>query len=266
MDALKPASLVAVPLPNGSYAVLWMLEIDSVAELRRKKPRAYFNFVIMEGFQAAIPTATQLAALRVAEHPHPNGLPGRANIWKGCFFDDPPHDFTVIGTRALPAKTDVLFAYEGTMVFQGGEGCRAELFRTWRWLYDRPALEAEWAAADVKRDERADARRKALTLPKMRDEKPFASWSKMWPASAVKEVRRIFRDATASLIVLQHGGTARQRTAVLKRITSELNKLYDKEGCIETVECHQLVARIEDLAGLVGVSNKNERLTGHRDW
>ena len=53
---------------------------------------------------------------------------------------------------------------------------------------------------------------------------------------------------------------------VLKRIVSELNALDDKEGCIETVEREQIVARIEALAGLVGISNEGEMLTGHRDW
>jgi len=52
----------------------------------------------------------------------------------------------------------------------------------------------------------------------------------------------------------------------LKRVVSELNALDDKEGCIETVEREQIVARIEALAALVGVSNEDEKLTGHRNW
>jgi hypothetical protein len=159
-----------------------------------------------------------------------------------------------------------ILAHEGTLIYQGGEDVRAQLLNHWRVKNDGPALEAERAAGRAKDEQRELARRKALSLPKMRDAKPFASWSKKWPARAVKQVRRIFRDATRDLIKLQRKGTARQRTVVLKRITSELNKLYDKEGCIETVEAEQLVARIEELAGLVGTSNEGERLTGHRDW
>ena len=52
----------------------------------------------------------------------------------------------------------------------------------------------------------------------------------------------------------------------MKRVVSELNALDDKEGCIETVEREQIVARIEALAALVGVSNEDEKLTGHRNW
>jgi hypothetical protein len=152
------------------------------------------------------------------------------------------------------------------MVFQNGEQCRSTLFQQWRLTYDRPAVEAEWALAEVERQNRAEERRRTLTLPMMVREPVFASWSEMWPPRVVREARRIFRDATRELIALQEKGTKRQRTAVLKRIVNELNALDDKEGCIETVEREQIVARIEALAALVGLSNEDEKLTGHRDW
>ena len=127
-------------------------------------------------------------------------------------------------------------------------------------------MEAEGARADVERRKRAEERRRTLTLPKMLREPVFASWSGRWSPRVVREARRIFRGATRELIALQEEGTKRQRTAVLRRIVSELNALDDKEGCIETVEREQIVSRIEALAALVGISNDDEKLTGHRDW
>jgi hypothetical protein len=259
MNAVKPADLLAVPLPNGSYCVLWILE----ASLYDGK--GYFWFLIMEGFHPAIPEQEQLATLRVAEAPG-GVLPGRENIWNACFFGDAPNDFAVVGQRTLPPKDHPLFAHQGTMVFQNGEHCRSTLFQQWRLIYDRPAVEAEWARADVERQKRAEERRRTLTLPMMLRERVFASWSEMCPPRAVREAHRIFRDATRELIALQEKGTKRQRTAVLKRIVNEFNALDDKEGCIETVEREQIVARIEALAALVGLSNEDEKLTGHRDW
>jgi hypothetical protein len=82
----------------------------------------------------------------------------------------------------------------------------------------------------------------------------------------VREARRIFRAATADLIALGARAPKAKRAAILKRIVTELNELYDREGCIETVEAGQLVHRIEELAALVGLDNADERLTGHRDW
>lgn len=270
MSHLKPSSLVAVPLPSGAYAVLWILEARaaSLPRSRRARPykdQAFFQFMVMEGFPRALPRANELARWKVAKDPA-GEFPGRENVRKGCFFGDAPADFAVLGEHALPPEGHPHFASEGTMVFQNGEDCRAELFREWRRLHDRPALEAEWAEAAAERERRAEERRRTRSLPSMLRERAFASWAGTWPPRVVREARRIFRDATRELIALEEKGTKRQRTAVLKRIVRELNALDDKEGCIETVEREQLVARIEALASLVGVSNEGEALTGHRDW
>lgn len=135
-----------------------------------------------------------------------------------------------------------------------------------RWKHDRAALEAEYADRQARRDQAEANRRATLTLPKLLRERMFASWGDRWPRRVVTEARRIFRTATKELIALEAGASKRERTGILRRITSELNALDDREGCIETVEREELVARIEELARLVGETNKNERLTGHRDW
>jgi hypothetical protein len=256
---VKRGSLVAVPLPNGSCSVLWILDAGLY------EAKGYFQFLIMEGFHPAIPEKEQLAALAVAECPG-GAFPGRDNFWKGCLFGDLPTDFAVVGQRTLPREDHPFFESQGTMVFQDAEHCRAQLFRQWRFVHDRPALEAEWARAEAEHQRRAEERQRTLTLPKMLREPVFASWSDRWSPGVVREARRIFRDATRELIALEEKGTKRQRGAVLKRVVSEFNALDDKEGCIETVEREQIVARIEALAALVGISNEDETLTGHRDW
>jgi len=258
-SGVEPGSLVVVPLPNGTYSVIWILEALTY------EGSGHFRFLIMEGFLPATPKKEDLPDLRLAEAPG-GAFPGRENVWKGCFFGDLPNDFTVVGKRTLPPKGHPLFAGEGTMVFQGGEDTRAQLYLAWRLIHDRPALEAEWARSDAERQKVTDERRRTRTLPRMLRERVFPSWAKTWPPRVVREGRRIFRDGTRDLIALQEKGTKRQRTAVLKRIVTELNALYDKEGCIETVEREEIVARIEALAALVGLSNEGETLTGHRDW
>ena len=259
VDVVSAESLVAIPLPNGVCSVIWILEAGTYED------GGYFRFLIMDGDLPAIPPKEDLAALHVAASPG-GAFPGREDVWKGCFFGDVPADFIVVGARTLPPPGHPVFAGEGAMVFQGGEGLRAELHRSWRLIHDRPALEAEWAKADAQRERRAEERRRTRTLPQMLRERIFATWSSMWPPRVVKEARRIVRDATRDLIVLQAKGTKRQRTSVLKRIVTELNALDDVEGFIETVEREEIVARIDALAALVGLSNEDEALTGHRDW
>ena len=257
--AFAPGVLVAVPLPNGLFGILWILGVGTSG------PKPYFKLVVLDGFFEAVPAPKQLARLRAAKSAG-GTLPGQEDIWKACFFGEPPRDFTVVGARKLPPKTSAWLAAEGTMVFQDGEQCRAQIFLQWRLVHDRPALEAEWAHATEAHERRADERRRALTLPKMLRERPFESWTELWSPRVVREARRIFRDATRDLIALEAKGTKRQRTTVLKRIVTELNTLDDTEGCIETVEREELVARVESLAALVGLSNDDEKLTGHRDW
>lgn len=258
-SGVEPGSLVVVPLPNGSYSVIWILEVGIY------EGNGLFRFVIMEGFLPMIPEKERLPELRLAEAPG-GAFPGRENVWKGCFFGELPRDFTVVGKRTLPPKEHSLFAPEGTMVFQGGEHARSQLYQSWRLVHDRPALEAEWAAARAKRQQVVEERQRTRTLPRMLRERIFSTWAGMWPPRVVREARRIFRDGTRDLIALQEKGTKRQRTAVMKRIVTEFNVLYDKEGCIETVEREEIVRRVEELAALVGLSNEGEALTGHRDW
>jgi hypothetical protein len=263
-NGVASGSLVAIPLPSGTYRILWMLEAGTYEGFGSLNGQGYFSFVILDGFLPAIPAKDELPALRMAERR--GALSGQLIAWKGCFFGDIPDDFMVVGARPAPAECDPLLAAEGKMVFQNAEHARAELHNAWRMIHDRPALEAEWTLAREAREQRAAERARTRTLPKMLREKLFASWSEMCPPRVLRKVRRIFRDATRDLIVLQAKGTKRQRTAVLKRIVTELNTLDDKEGCIETVEREAIVQRVEELAALVGVSNDEEELTGHRDW
>jgi hypothetical protein len=80
------------------------------------------------------------------------------------------------------------------------------------------------------------------------------------------QVHAAFRTATTALIALRPAATRRAKEEVFRQLMAALNTIYDREGCIETVEREELVARIEELAGLVGLRNTNERLTGDRLW
>src|SRR5687768_432389 len=105
-SGVEPGSLVAVPLPSGTYGVLWIVEAGTY------EGRGHFQFLIMEGFLPAIPKRGDLPDLRLAQAPG-GAFPGRENVWKGCFFGDLPNDFRVVGKRTLPPKGHRLFAAEG---------------------------------------------------------------------------------------------------------------------------------------------------------
>ena len=254
---LSAGDRVAVPIANGRFALIWILEADLDRNV---------TFLVMDGFWDTVPDARRVAAARPSKASKEDLVLGYDDVWKGWFRGGIPADFTVVGKRA-PSKKEIGYAknLSGTMVFGTAKRLRDELSSTWRLKHDRRRVESEWAAAEAVRENREAKRRKSMTLAKLLRSPLFKSGSARGAARVVREVELIFRDATKELIGLARG-TKRDRTKVLKRITTELNALDDRTGLIETGEREQIVARIEDLATLVGLSNRDEVLTGHRDW
>ncbi len=254
---LSAGDRVAVPIANGRFALIWILDADRDRNL---------TFLVMDGFWDAVPDVRRVAAARPSKASKEDRLLGYDDVWKGWFRGGVPADFTIVGKRA-PSKKEIGYAknLSGTMVFGTAKRLRDELSSTWRLKHDRRRVESEWAAADAMREKREAKRRKSMTLTKLLRSPLFKRRSARGAPRAAREAQRIFRAATKELIGLA-GGTKRDRTKVLKRITTELNALDDRTGWIETVEREQIVARIEELATLVGLSNRGEVLTGHRDW
>ncbi len=248
--------VLLIPLPNGCYAAIWIILVESNT----------FTFLVLDGFWEAPPAPGELADVSAMPSPFGAQNPHYENIFKGWFSKKPPKDFKIVGRRPLTDEFARHTRPEGTMVFQSGKHVQDILFRQWRWLNDHDALVAEWNASARDAQSGQDARTKSLTLEKMLEERPFSDWKARWPESALLDARRIFRSATSDLIALGAAGAEGRRLAILRRIVTDFNELYDREGCIETVEAHQIIERIEELAHLVGLSNDDELITGQRLW
>jgi hypothetical protein len=231
-----------------------------------------FHFVVLDGFWDALPPKAIVSRPKLAGYPYGkhNLLPGNANVWKGWFQGRLPKDFVVLGRARLTPTLRRYASAEGTFVFQNADDFRRVLFDRWRSIHDRKALDAERAAAAAKYEEaraRKASRRKATnSLAKMLREKPFAHWREHWGVRPVRAVQAAFRAATAELIKLGAEAPRRSKVAVMHRLVDALNTIDDREGCIETGEREELVARIEELGALVGLRNTHESLTGRRDW
>ena len=261
---LSVGTLMAIPLPNGRYAAVWVLGIGEAYRVLRKLVKEQVHFLVLEGTWPNLPSAAEVAG-------QPLSASHDSDIWKGVFWGEVPSDFVLAGVKDPTSADLARMTSEGPMVFQNAEHLRSELFRHFRLEHDRAAVEDEWRQAEEARARREAQRHASLTLPEMLREKPFAHWRSHWPAKIVREAQTIFAEATTELIALDavgapHGGTKRQRATILKRIVTRFNALYDREGCIETGEASDVIARLEDLASLVGLSNADEALSGHRDW
>ena len=88
----------------------------------------------------------------------------------------------------------------------------------------------------------------------------------MWPKRVVTKAHAIFKNAASELSKLGKNPKKTASRKIIKRIVDEFNELDRREECMETTEREEVVLRIEELAGLVGLDNTDEQLTGHRDW
>ena len=244
-------SLIAVPLPNGFFGVFWILETAGVRQ-------PYFYGVVLDGFSPKIPAQVELRFMPRPFRDHYDGH--YENVYKASFVGKLPKDFVEIGVREPTAAARAL-DHSGTYCLQNGEALRGQMYDQWRWLNDRERLQSEWHQRSSEHQAREAERKKQQTLPKMLRERPF----KHGPSKQLaREAHRLFKAATEALIDLQKKGTKKKRVAVLKKITTELNAIDD--GSIETVEREEIVQRVDELAALVGITNDDEQLTGHRDW
>lgn len=225
------------------------------------------SFLVIDGFWDTPPTAEDLRDFR--QMPTPFGqppFPGRAHVFKGWFDGEVPPDFEVVLKRPLSPEQESMSGAEGTMIFQSARDFARTLSDQWRWLHDHAAYRQE-LHQQAARVERARAERKAnLSLESMLDETFFTSWSGRWPEDRLAEARQIFTDATAKLIALREKGTPRARTAALRKIVDAFNRLDDTTGLVESVERDVIIARITELATLVGLDNTNEKLSRRRTW
>ncbi len=252
--------MIAVPLANGRYGAFCVVDAQEDG----------CQFFVVDEFWDAVPAQDAVVRLRPMGPPFGENALLDAAVWKGWFPGPVAADFVTLRRVELPASLLRHGSAEGTMIFQNAEHFRGELYRQWRWLHDREALQAEWSAAAA-RYEREQARRAAerkatLSLPKMLRERPFTHWREQWPAHAVRAVHAAFRTAVEELIALGATAPRRSKEAIFRRLIDALNAIYDREGCIETVEATELIERIEEMAGLVGLDNENERLTAPRTW
>jgi hypothetical protein len=255
-DIPKIGNIYAIKMPNGIYGACRLIESD-----------VGNRFIIVDCFFKKFPTLAQIASFKDMQST--TVLPWEVEEEKWWFQQSIPKSFLLVGNLPRPTDRQHCRRPEGT-VLQSPNDFVNYLYEKWRQRFEQKALAAEWrrkTAKEMKRQDRiARERKKKLTLSMMAGEKPFGHWTDMWPRRVITRVRKIFSDATRELISLQATKDRAAKIRVLTTIIDELNKLEEVEECIETTEREEVFERIEELASLVGISNKGEKLTGHRDW
>ncbi len=238
--------MLALPLTKERWGLVWLVH----------RERKWSTVFAMGTLSKKVPTPA--SALRAKYVPQVDGdlfLPGAPPISKFSINKPFGPDAVLVTTREL-TELDRVWGSQaiGSMICGDFASLKEELRTLWELVDHAPAPEEVRAA------------KPRGSLAAMTKEVLFRDWLEQWPASVVTRARAIFREATLELRSLEAKGTPAQRKRVLKGVVTAFNALDEKAGCIETGEAEQIVERVEELAELVGLSNDDEALTGHRDW
>lgn len=267
----KQGHVFAVPLSNARFGAAVLIDTSHG-----------FRFLVFNGFWGKMPTfeeATLSDIMPMYEDTGPEQNPGEdersmainklfESPLKGWFKGPFPKSFTILGEVSL--ESEGLHRYldlSGTMVFQSVDNFVDNMTDRWRLRFDREAYIQQMELRRKDYEEKESRRRDNRTLKTMLRERPFSHWVEIWPRSTVNKAHRIVQEATRKLIALQEADdNEAQSIAVLRQVVDEFNTLYDQTGCIETEEAAEIVEWVEQLGARVGLSNEDEKLTGHRTW
>jgi len=243
-------NIYAVAIKPGLYAVVRLIESSSDG----------YTFLFMNRYWDAVPRPDDVVEFNLLTYP--NG-----HIKKYWFNEEIPSSFVFISQRELNSVEKAHVGPIGTAVFQSPDHFISALLRDWRWIHDREAMKAEIEALQARNAaselKEKSERKKNLSWELLLSEKLFADYSELWSRKQMAATRAIFRSAIEDL---RAGKDRSARRKILKRIVDQLNELEDREEFIETEAREMFVERIEELGKFVGITNKNESLTGHRDW
>jgi hypothetical protein len=258
-----PGSTYAVPLPNGEFGACRVIRQELLG------PDLMSVVVALDGFWKAPPTLEGLAGRPLLAQVR-SGFGG--SILKGYVSGNPPSAFRRLGALALSEEEREVSL--PLIMFRNWRDLAEHIYLEWRWVYDRQAfvadVEARHAAFEdqlEERERRRERRLSTLTLEKMRREKPFRHWLRMWPREVVEDARGAFNRATDALMALGPAPDLDACRRALENLIEEFNELDAKHGgWIETEERVDILERFKELAHLVGLSDDVETLAGVRDW
>lgn len=242
-------SIYAVAIKPDLYAVVRVIEAD-----------VGYTFLFMARYWNVLPGPEDVVEFALLTYP--NGI-----LKKYWFEEEIPSSFLFICQRELNPVEMSHIGDVGTSVFSNPDDFLKHVLEDWRWIHDHDAMEKELDAREARSAalelKKKVERKKKLSWEFLASEKLFTDYSEMWSRKQMTATRAIFRSAIEEM----RGNEDRSvRRKVLKQIVDQLNELEEREEYIETEAREMLVERIEELGKFVGISNKSESLTGHRDW
>lgn len=181
----------------------------------------------------------------------------------------PPATFRAIGIQLLTSREATVTCND----WSGWEDLADQALLQWRWDHERKkvlAEDAEEDAAEARASEvsqaRQDTRRIALTLPKVRVAKLFASWKGSVKSGIVKESRALLVTCVDELVALGPKPRKAAKIAVLKKCIEGFNELDARhDGWIATIEREDICDAFQDVVAASGLTEA-ALADRWRDW
>ena len=192
---------------------------------------------------------------------------GRCVKWQ-YWIEPPPSKFKYVGV-VEPTAAEARLDPENFSKFwdHWPEGILVE----WRWRHDRPALVAAFdkthgGPGAFQRFFGTRTRQTQLTLNKLKKATFFSDWKGEVPAAALRESRKLMRDAVEALIRLGPKPTKKSALPIVRRCVEGFNALDEKYEFIMTIEREDILEQIEEVLRVAGLEDTDDWADRWRDW
>ncbi|WP_020470039.1 hypothetical protein [Zavarzinella formosa] len=256
----KAGSTFAVPLADGRFGACRVLRADSDREMSL--------FAATEYVDSRPPDITNplLRTILTANGTYYLISLGRCVKWQH-WIEPPPRTFKYVGV-VEPSAAEARINLESFSKFwdHWPDGILAE----WRWRYDRPALVAEFdrnnGPGAWQRFFETRTKQKQMTLEKLKKATFFSNWNGAVPAAAIRESRKLIREAVEALIALGPKPTKKLSQAIVRRCVEGFNGLDEKHEFITTIEREDIIEQIDEALRVAGLKDYDDWADRWRDW
>lgn len=267
IKSVKKGDAFAVPLNNGLYVVSRVLhDTTSRSSHHHNKTHGGKKSVRMLccNWFGPSPPSIDLPELR-------EPLRRTFGVWggrplAGWCDDDMPSNAVFIGT-ILPHRD------EGKLGVNDGldwDYLRLQALMQWEWDHDREGmLEREEAEKErlAKEYYASEAkRRKELTLEKLAKHRFLEFWEAPIPQVAIRQGRKLLREAAKELASLGEKPSLKARLEVLRTCIEGFNALDEKHGFIGTAEREEICDDFDLLVNACGLKNRSNLADDWREW
>jgi hypothetical protein len=264
---VKKGDAFAVPLKNGLYVVSRVLH-DTTSRSSRHEKKKYGGKesarMLCCNWYGPSPPSVNVPELREVMRRTFGEWGGRPLA--GWCSDDVPAEAVYIGTIP-PSSDEGKLGVNDTLDW---DYLQLQALMQWEWDHDREGMLVREAAKEERIANEYYAseakRRKELTLDKLAKHRFLEFWEDPIPQVAIRQGRKLLREAAKELASLGQKPTAKARLEVLRKCIKGFNALDAKHEFIGTAEREDICDDFDLLVNACGLKNRSNLADDWREW